>query len=125
MIASDFETKNRNRSFLLIHAIECKLFFTTACIGRLDNRPLIDSLLEDEEIILDDGTRTKSPQIVILRGLSKQHTLRTYTDMMKDGNASRSSIFSAEMRVSSHDVCNLQFTSGTTGRPKAAMLTHQ
>lgn len=28
------------------------------------------------------------------------------------------------MRVLPHLVCNLQFTSGTTGRPKAAMLTH-
>jgi long-subunit acyl-CoA synthetase (AMP-forming) len=27
--------------------------------------------------------------------------------------------------VSPHDVVNLQFTSGSTGNPKAAMLTHQ
>lgn len=27
--------------------------------------------------------------------------------------------------VSPSDVCNLQFTSGTTGNPKAAMLTHK
>jgi long-subunit acyl-CoA synthetase (AMP-forming) len=27
--------------------------------------------------------------------------------------------------LSEHDVVNLQFTSGTTGSPKAAMLTHQ
>lgn len=26
--------------------------------------------------------------------------------------------------VGCHDLCNLQFTSGTTGEPKAAMLTH-
>ncbi|KAH7124861.1 hypothetical protein B0J13DRAFT_149634 [Dactylonectria estremocensis] len=30
----------------------------------------------------------------------------------------------AESKVSPHDVLNLQFTSGTTGAPKAAMLTH-
>jgi mevalonyl-CoA ligase len=27
--------------------------------------------------------------------------------------------------VSTDDVCNLQYTSGTTGKPKAAMLTHK
>jgi len=31
----------------------------------------------------------------------------------------------AQKELSEHDVINLQFTSGTTGAPKAAMLTHQ
>jgi long-subunit acyl-CoA synthetase (AMP-forming) len=30
-----------------------------------------------------------------------------------------------QKEISEHDVVNLQFTSGTTGSPKAAMLTHQ
>ena len=30
-----------------------------------------------------------------------------------------------QSKLSEHDVINLQFTSGTTGSPKAAMLTHQ
>lgn len=30
-----------------------------------------------------------------------------------------------EDELNPHDVCNLQFTSGSTGNPKAAMLTHQ
>lgn len=32
---------------------------------------------------------------------------------------------SVTAEVRADDVCNLQFTSGTTGHPKAAMLTHQ
>ena len=31
----------------------------------------------------------------------------------------------AEARVMVNDIMNLQFTSGTTGRPKAACLTHR
>jgi mevalonyl-CoA ligase len=31
----------------------------------------------------------------------------------------------ARKPVHTHDVCNLQYTSGSTGDPKAAMLTHQ
>lgn len=30
-----------------------------------------------------------------------------------------------ETELHPEDVCNLQFTSGSTGNPKAAMLTHQ
>lgn len=31
----------------------------------------------------------------------------------------------AERTVQAEDVCSLQFTSGTTGKPKVAMLTHR
>lgn len=31
----------------------------------------------------------------------------------------------AEKAVQADDVCSLQFTSGTTGKPKVAMLTHR
>lgn len=31
----------------------------------------------------------------------------------------------AEKAVRADDVCSLQFTSGTTGQPKVAMLTHR
>ena len=43
-------------------------------------------------------------------------------DNLPKGHVDLSSIKSS---LSEHDVVNLQFTSGTTGSPKAAMLTHQ
>ena len=51
---------------------------------------------------------------------------RTYRDLIQDGN--RISIDDVFVRIRSaaaSDVCNLQYTSGTTGSPKAAMLTHR
>jgi long-subunit acyl-CoA synthetase (AMP-forming) len=34
-------------------------------------------------------------------------------------------VLSIASRSNTADVCNMQFTSGTTGNPKAALLTHQ
>lgn len=93
---------------------DCKVLFTTPTIGRLDNARLLGDL-ENE----DSG-----PKVVILRGESGKHT--TYDDLIKSGlRKSQERLHLAMSRVLPHQVVNLQFTSGTTGLPKAAMLTHQ
>ncbi|KAJ2898944.1 hypothetical protein MKZ38_003577 [Zalerion maritima] len=99
---------------------ECKVFFTTPRISRHDNRPLLDMLATPSE------TETLRPAVVILRGSPniRGRIYRTYSDLVASGNKSRVSLSGMEGKVLSHDVCNLQFTSGTTGHPKAAMLTH-
>lgn len=57
---------------------------------------------------------------------SAYKTYSTFAAMLADGEKVRSSVLrDREMAVSPHDICNLQFTSGTTGSPKAAMLSHQ
>lgn len=51
---------------------------------------------------------------------------QTYDDLIKSSSRqSPRELHLAMSKVVPHQVCNLQFTSGTTGRPKAAMLTHQ
>jgi len=94
---------------------DCKIFFTTKRIGRLDNDPLLTQL---------DAGPERRLKIVILRGESDGRT--TYRDLLSHGAkvADPEALHSAEAKVLSHLVCNLQFTSGTTGLPKAAMLTH-
>lgn len=93
----------------------CKIFFTTKHIGRLDNTLLLTQL---------DASTERHVKIVILRGDCDGRT--TYRDMLTLGAkaADPESLHAAETRVLPHLVCNLQFTSGTTGLPKAAMLTH-
>ncbi|KAL5890424.1 hypothetical protein ACKVWC_005632 [Pyricularia oryzae] len=92
---------------------DCKVFFTTRHIGRLDNEPLLAELAE----------QPGSPTVVILRGDSGR--FMTCKDVLHSGiRYSPRSLHEAQLKVLPYNVCNLQFTSGTTGRPKAAMLTH-
>lgn len=93
---------------------ECKVFFTTKRIGRLDQGPLLTQL----------AARPTGPKVVILRGESEGYS--TYTDLLSRGaRVNPDHLHLAETKVLPHMVCNLQFTSGTTGLPKAAMLSHQ
>jgi long-chain acyl-CoA synthetase len=95
---------------------DCKVFFTTKTIGRLDNSKLLAQLAAEED---------NSRKVVILRG-DKVAGFERYEDILRRSTAVSSDILAqAESQVLPHMVCNLQFTSGTTGLPKAAMLTHQ
>ena len=48
-----------------------------------------------------------------------------WTEAIKLGNKiSINEVYEMSERVNKHDVCNMQYTSGTTGFPKGVMLTH-
>lgn len=100
---------------------DCKVFFTTPRIGRLDNSKLLSEL---------DNKKT-SPKVVMLRGVEPESGASsakypTYDELVKLGRRqSHQRLYRAMSKVLPHQVVNLQFTSGTTGLPKAAMLTHQ
>ncbi|KAG6243149.1 hypothetical protein E4U25_001929 [Claviceps purpurea] len=96
----------------------CKVFFTTRKIGhQVDNRPLLEQL----------ATEKKGPQVVLLRGEGTETgEYQTYDELIQASRkAGNDGVLQRAMRrVLPHQVVNLQFTSGTTGLPKAAMLTH-
>lgn len=93
---------------------DCKVFFTTKKIGRVDNTKLL-AQLENE----GDG-----PRVVIIRDDAEGYP--TYDELIKSTQrTSHERLYRAMHKVLPHQVVNLQFTSGTTGLPKAAMLTHQ
>ncbi|KAL7948196.1 acetyl-CoA synthetase-like protein [Trichoderma barbatum] len=92
---------------------DCKVFFVTRTIGRTDNTALLQDLHNEASPI----------KVVILRGESGKYP--TYDELVKAGSRqSHEKLYRAMSKVLPHQVVNLQFTSGTTGLPKAAMLTH-
>ncbi|GKT86638.1 AMP-binding enzyme [Colletotrichum tofieldiae] len=93
---------------------ECKILFTTKQIGRLDNTKFLSQL----------ANKVNGPKVVMIRGDTSGY--QTYDELIKSSSRqSPRELHLAMSKVVPHQVCNLQFTSGTTGRPKAAMLTHQ
>lgn len=83
-------------------------------LQRLGSKPKENETSKDlEEIVIIRGTYENFPiyNDIIARGASQT----TYKYMLQE----------RESTLRPDDVCNLQFTSGSTGNPKAAMLTHQ
>lgn len=63
-------------------------------------------------------------EIIILRG--RYQDFGTYEGLIERGLVLPDHVLEdRESILHPDDVCNLQFTSGSTGNPKAAMLTHQ
>lgn len=72
----------------------------------------------------ENGTSQSLEEIVILRGDYKNFS--TYSQVVDRGQLQAIHVLQdREAELRPQDVCNLQFTSGSTGNPKAAMLTHQ
>jgi acyl-CoA synthetase (AMP-forming)/AMP-acid ligase II len=62
----------------------------------------------------------------ILRDTHRVPQFPSYSDFLVDGESIPEHILDIfDRMISPHDVINLQFTSGSTGNPKAAMLTHR
>ena len=100
----------------LTFTIECKMLFTTAHIGRTDNTAMLRTFSRAttdlpalQKIILLSGSLDGLPEY--------RNVIQTGSDLPAERLAA------AQAAVSPYDTCNLQFTSGSTGHPKAAMLT--
>jgi long-subunit acyl-CoA synthetase (AMP-forming) len=94
--------------------------FTAPKIGRQDVGELLDDLGPSPWAY---GKSEKLEKVVMLRGSRKGYT--TYEELKTQGKDIGDWFLDrARSAVHPDDVCNLQYTSGSTGHPKAAMLTH-
>ncbi|EDU41116.1 short-chain-fatty-acid-CoA ligase [Pyrenophora tritici-repentis Pt-1C-BFP] len=97
----------------------CTMLFTTPKIARFDNMPLLERLGRDD--VGDVLPDLKS--VCLIRGQFGEFV--SYETFRKEGEYVPEQILDIFGGITSpHDVANLQFTSGSTGNPKAAMLTH-
>ncbi|KAJ9263265.1 hypothetical protein DTO195F2_2921 [Paecilomyces variotii] len=105
--------------YALDHA-DIKFLFMSPTIGRHSLVEVLEKLGPRPQ---KDGTSKSLEEIVIVRG--KYKDFGTYADVIERGSGlTPEALLNREEQLSPHDVCNLQFTSGSTGNPKAAMLTH-
>ncbi|KAF1812367.1 long-chain-fatty-acid--CoA ligase [Eremomyces bilateralis CBS 781.70] len=110
-------TYTANEALRAMRHTGCKLLFTTFMVGKLDNGPLIAKLCEEPHLA------PSMEEIIILRG--ETHGFRAYDDALLSGEIFPESVLNGPgNRAFHHDVSTLLFTSGSTGNPKAAMLTH-
>jgi mevalonyl-CoA ligase len=105
----------------------CKMLFTSTHFGRRDLMPLLNRLATNFKDAKIPDFQLEQVVLVRQQGLVARsaHCL-SYEDVLSRGSKiSLQELAEVEEEVSCHDVCNFQFTSGTTGDPKAAMLSHQ
>lgn len=65
-------------------------------------------------------------RVVLSKRPPKSEKFEDWDTFIHSSTQIKDAVLDARMAtVTPNDVCNLQFTSGTTGKPKAAMLTHK
>lgn len=98
---------------------KCRILFTSSTVSRLDNGPLLEKLHEKDV----SSTLPYLKSVCMIRG--KYGDFSSYNDFIREAESIPEHILDLfDSIVSPYDVANLQFTSGSTGNPKAAMLTH-
>ncbi|TVY68689.1 putative acyl-CoA synthetase [Lachnellula suecica] len=98
----------------------CRLLFTSSRIGKLSSHGVLNMLAEKTF-----PKPLHELQEVFLLKRENSWGFRDYDDLISIGERVQDTdVAKRTANVHPDDVCNLQFTSGTTGAPKAAMLTH-
>lgn len=104
---------------MMLTLIGCSVLFTTPTIARFDNRPLLERLKDEDLHAALPDLKT----VCLIRG--DDDSFVRYAELLREAEDIPEHILEIfDGVVSPHDVANLQFTSGSTGNPKAAMLTH-
>ena len=97
-----------------------KLFFTTTWAGRKSTIPLL------EKLVKDTSSLPELERVFLIRGDNPfPGKIETYQDVLaRASSTAMETIEKLKDAIDCQSVCVLMYTSGTTGDPKAAMLTH-
>ncbi|KIX01206.1 uncharacterized protein Z518_08931 [Rhinocladiella mackenziei CBS 650.93] len=97
---------------------ECKVLFATPSIGRVDNTAMIRRLSEE-----GNDRLPRLEQVLVLSG--EMDGLEDYQGAVLIGSRlPADAVRETQASLCPYATCQLQFTSGSTGHPKPAMLTH-
>ncbi|RFU27826.1 hypothetical protein B7463_g8521, partial [Scytalidium lignicola] len=98
----------------------CRILFSQPNIGRVSMSKLLDHLGPHPK---ENERSEMLERIIMLR--DSLTGFPTYSDLKDEGRSIPLEVLeSMHVKVDLDDVCNFQYTSGSTGNPKAAMLTH-
>ena len=101
--------------------LDCRVLFATPRIGRHSLEDTLNDLGPHPKAL---GHSKALEEIVMLRG--QYGSFSTYKQLLQRGDTlPHQALADRENTLDPSDVCNLQFTSGSTGNPKTAILTHQ
>jgi mevalonyl-CoA ligase len=100
--------------------IGCKAIFVATSIGKTPTNGILDMLSSSSR----KSVLTELKSVILLKDQTERN-FDTYDHLRETGKSfSREELSSIMASNTAGSICNLQFTSGTTGAPKAAMLTH-
>lgn len=100
----------------------CSLLFTTTHIGKRDLSPCLVAL--NNSTYGNELPELKHIIMLQTDGYTREQ-FESYDSFLDQASmVPESKLFQKEQNVQNDQVCMFQFTSGTTGTPKIAMLTH-
>ena len=94
--------------------------FVATSIGKTQTNGILDMLSSSDR----KSVLTELKSVIVLKDQAGRN-FDTYDHLREAGKRiSKEELSSVMASNTAGSICNLQFTSGTTGTPKAAMLTH-
>ena len=114
----------------LLHAVKAttpKVLLATRSTCRFNYRDVLEDIFHEvpeveRVVLLRDATKSTTQQDQDYHDCTGKYI--NYEDLLLRGNSLSLNFTELEAHVSDPDILNLQFTSGSTGLPKVAALTH-
>ena len=105
--------------------VEVKVFITTPKLNNRSHIPLLEHLVPSLNLASSSPLIPSLKHIIIINNCGAIPSELSKFIPFNEIPTNYLDLSTIQKELSEHDVVNLQFTSGTTGSPKAAMLTHQ